>query len=108
MLITPSEWVSKSSSFRTPQGFNRHAPQTDFCASLFRETLRRIASDTLRVVGPCSGGVGSDSCLGWVGALGSALASASFGAESGILGWVLDPRCRSVADAAVRLQLDVS
>src|ERR1017187_313587 len=43
--------------------------------------------------------------LAWIGALGLALTSASFGADSGLLGRVLDPHGRSVAGGTVRLQV---
>jgi outer membrane receptor protein involved in Fe transport len=43
-----------------------------------------------------------------IGSWGLALASASFGADSGILGRVLDPQGRSVAGATVRLQTGTS
>src|SRR5947207_13269637 len=50
-----------------------------------RKLSQRIASDALREVGPRRGGVGSAYCLGCIGAVGSARASASFGAESEFL-----------------------
>jgi hypothetical protein len=43
--------------------------------------------------------------LAWIGAFGFALTSVSFGADSGIVGRVLDPQGRSVTGATIRLQI---